>query len=79
MPAKVLPMNKDTAAHIKSILDKSIRGRKEFQQVLALIIVYINLQMFERPNQLFLQWPPQDRDDMADAARLDGFAAAQCP
>lgn len=70
-------MDNDRAAIIESVLDETVGGWKELQEVFVILVVNVDLQMFVGANEVLIDWPTQDGDNVGDVGLLDGVSAAQ--
>lgn len=71
-------MNEDASTSLQCILDEAISRREIYKEVFLVLVVHIYLEMFVGPDQIILNGPPHDGNDMGDASRLHGVPAAQC-
>lgn len=63
-------MHKHTPSPIERILDESIASGEVFDQIVVVHIVDLDHEMFEIFEQVVLQWPPQNGQNVRDTGVL---------
>lgn len=72
-----LPVNNDIAPSCHCIFNKLIGDWEELQKVFILNVLDVDLQVFEWPDEVFIDRPSYYGDHMGDVRRFDSFASTE--
>jgi len=71
-------VDKHSATSIKRVLDEVIAGWEVLEQVFIVDVVDFDDLVVVIPEQILIQWQPEDGQHVCDTGFLQCFLAAQC-